>query len=107
MDKRFFLTLLLTAIVSVGTPFLFPNSRRTPVRTVDSAQVRASRADSGTPASSSVPAPGIQAAVTAPATTAPQGTASGAVTATAAERPETTVVDTRLATYAFSSHGAA
>jgi len=109
MDKRFFLALLLTAIVIVGTPFLFPNSRRTPVRAVDSTQAHP-RTDSGAPIGAA--ARGNQAVVaapvaTAPAATAPAATVGGSTTVTSAARPETTVVDTRLATYAFSSQGAA
>ena len=71
MDKRFFLALLLTAIVIVGTPFLFPNSRRTPVRAVDSTQVHP-RTDSGAPIGAA--APGNQAVVAAPVATAPAAT---------------------------------
>ena len=103
MDKRFFLALVLTAIVIVGTPFLFPGSR-TRSKAVDSARVIPSRGD--TTSSTAAPA---AAQPTAPATT-PAAPAtvreSGAATASQLPvRPETTVVDTRLATYAFSSRG--
>src|SRR6476661_5079409 len=106
MDKRFFLALVLTAIVIFGTPFLFPGSRRTATR-ADSARVLANRVDT---------APGAKApGAAAPATPmpAPQistrdssvGAAAQSATAPVAVRPDTTVVDTRLATYAFSSRG--
>jgi len=107
MDKRFFLALVLTAIVIVGTPFLFPSTKRAPVRAVDSAQVHAARTDSAaTPAASAVAQPSPAAA--APAVSALKDTAAGSSTPNgSAVRAETTVVNTRLATYAFSSRGAA
>jgi YidC/Oxa1 family membrane protein insertase len=110
MDKRFFLALVLTAIVIVGTPFLFPNARRAPVRAGDSAQAHAARADSvarsaDSLASASVPS--IPPASAPAVIVARDSVAATAGTTTAgAVRPETTVVDTRLATYAFSSRGA-
>ena len=108
MDKRFFLALVLTAIVIVGTPFLFPDARRTPPRVADSAHLAATRADSvaraATPVTST-PA-GVPAATAAPATIARDSVAATTSMPVASVRPETTVVDTRLATYAFSSRGA-
>jgi YidC/Oxa1 family membrane protein insertase len=106
MDKRFFLALVLTAIVIVGTPFLFPDARRTPPRVADSAQLTVVHADS-------VTRPNVAAQATkAPTDSAPLAVAAPKESITtampaASVRPETTVVDTRLATYAFSSRGAA
>ena len=106
MDKRFFLALVLTAIVIVGTPFLFPDARRTPPRVTDSAQATTVRADSLTRTNAAAQA------TKAPTDSAPRTIAAAkesitTVTPTASVRPETTVVNTRLATYAFSSRGAA
>src|SRR5687767_13347338 len=53
MDKRFLLALVLTALVVVATPILFPSptpARRTPVSAMS---------DSSRPASSIVPAPSV------------------------------------------------
>jgi len=105
MDKRFFLALVLTAIVIVGTPFLFPDARRTPPRATDSAQLAASRADSVAHATTPV----VSAPTTVAVPAAPlvkDSVRAAAPTPAAVARPETTVVDTRLATYAFSSRGA-
>jgi YidC/Oxa1 family membrane protein insertase len=112
MDKRFFLALVLTAIVIVGTPFLFPNAKRPPVRAVDSVQVHATRADSAAPATTGSAASGNQTAATTPIAApaiarASNDTVSGSSSAAGTVRPETTVVNTRLARYAFSSRGAA
>jgi YidC/Oxa1 family membrane protein insertase len=110
MDKRFFLALVLTAIVIVGTPFLFPDARRTPPRVADSVQATAAHADSLRRANVAAPvakAPvdstpvAIAAAKESVTTVVPAAIPAGLA------RPETTVVDTRLATYAFSSRGAA
>jgi YidC/Oxa1 family membrane protein insertase len=109
MDKRFFLALVLTAIVIVGTPFVFPGSRRAPVRSVDSAQVHATRADSVARTVDTAAVTGVARMTPAPAAiVATDSVATTTATAPAAiTRPETTVVNTRLATYAFSSRGAA
>src|SRR5689334_5363685 len=104
MDKRFFLALVLTAIVIVGTPFLFPDARRTPARATDSAQLAVPHADSVARATApSASAPTVAAAPAVPAAKDSVGTTTRPA---ASVRPETTVVDTRLATYAFSSRGA-
>jgi len=103
MDKRFFLALVLTAIVIVGTPFLFPNVRRTPART-DSAQLAAAHADTVTRAAATPPATSVAAT---PAVAPVRNDSVASTSVAPAARPETTVVDTRLATYAFSSRGAA
>jgi YidC/Oxa1 family membrane protein insertase len=101
MDKRFFLALLLTAIVIVAPPLLFP-TKSTP-------RPSATRADSTGQASGTAGGP-----VSSPvATQAPVAAASPTVqtptlAAPASQLPvavETTTVRTRLATYAFSSRG--
>jgi YidC/Oxa1 family membrane protein insertase len=105
MDKRFFIALLLTAIVIVAPPLLFPNktvSRSAAVR-ADSAR---SAATAATPPTST-PSGGAAAVGTAPSAqsaSAPNGAALAALAAPVAV--ETTVVQTRLAKYAFSSRGA-
>lgn len=107
MDKRFFFALLLTAIVIVGTPFLFPDAHRTPAN-ADSARAAATRADSVThPAAPVASAPTVaDTAAAAPAVTVARDSITTTAVPAANVRPETTVVDTRLATYAFSSRGA-
>jgi len=110
MDKRFFLALVLTAIVIVGTPFLFPNTRRTPVRATDSTLSARAATDSVAGATTGVSPAQAQAAPPAAAQAQVQASPSrdsATVATNAVVRPETTVVSTRLATYAFSSRGAA
>ena len=111
MDKRFFLALVLTAIVIVGTPFLFPNVRRAPVRATDST-LSARAADSVARATAATSSPRAQttppvAAPVAAALPSPSRDSAVARATTGTARPETTVVNTHLATYAFSSRGAA
>jgi YidC/Oxa1 family membrane protein insertase len=102
MDKRFFLALVLTAIVIVGTPFLFPSTRRAANRGADSAQVIATRTDTTRRAAAApVPTPAPVSSVQ------PAPRDSVGATAAAVVRPETTIVDTHLATYAFSTRGGA
>ena len=99
MDKRFFLALLLTAIVVVATPMLFPGTpRRTiPAAAVDSlaAAQRAGtiRADSTRASATAGPAANSSSSLQ----TMPAG---------AAVPVETTTVQARRSTYAFSSRGA-
>ena len=97
MDRRTLLALLLTAIVIVITPMLFPSPRRQPV-----------------PADTATAARGDSARDTAPAPVTPQPTAPqpravqpaiGAATASPAVRAETTVVRTGHAAYAIVSPG--
>ncbi len=107
MDKRFFLALVLTAIVIVGTPFLFPGARSRS-RVVDSARVIPTRGDSTHAAGAATQTPSVAtqpAAATRQVVARDSGALVAAQGAPVATRPETTVVDTRLATYAFSSHG--
>jgi YidC/Oxa1 family membrane protein insertase len=94
MDKRFFLALLLTAIVIVATPLVFPSTARRPVPkvvVVDSA------------------APAVSASVPAPPPSAVGGTGSTPIqnipASTVVTPVETTTVRTALTTYAFSSRG--
>jgi YidC/Oxa1 family membrane protein insertase len=105
MDKRFFFALVLTAIVIVATPLLFPSTARrvTVPSAADSTHRVATPAETG-------------AARTAPqAETAERPAEAGSARRVAAAsaldvpgaRAETTVVDTRLSTYAFTSHGGA
>jgi YidC/Oxa1 family membrane protein insertase len=102
MDKRFFLALLLTAIVIVAPPLLFQRGgvRRPASNLVDSTRTP-NRADSvkTQPAAAGVKSSDTQSAPTtnAAAQTAPQ----------AAVPVETTTVATPLARYHFSSRGAA
>jgi YidC/Oxa1 family membrane protein insertase len=100
MDKRFFLALLLTAIVIVAPPLLFQrNGVRRPASTIDSSRVTPGRTDSGgTQAASGQTAP-LPQSRPATDTVRPGATATAAV--------ETTTVETRLARYRFSSQGAA
>jgi YidC/Oxa1 family membrane protein insertase len=111
MDKRFFLALLLTAIVIIAPPLLFPgmNARRTG-RTGDSSI--ASRADTaGRPATVRDTAPTTIASPTVATTNAspaePTRVVPAATVPAATVPAETTTVKTRLASYAFSSLGAA
>ena len=96
MDKRFFLALLLTAIVIVAPPlFLNRGGRRPSAASADSTGRISPRVDSSTAATSNAPA-------TAPQSVVPSvnGAATPAVV-------ETTTVRTRRARYAFSSQSAA
>jgi YidC/Oxa1 family membrane protein insertase len=101
MDKRFFLALVLTAIVIIATPWLFPGASRRPIvpASADSAR-RLTLADSGVAAA--VPA----AEAVRPAATPPR-TTNSSVLGPMAEPVETTTVRTTRSTYAFTSRGAA
>jgi YidC/Oxa1 family membrane protein insertase len=93
MDKRFFLALVLTAIVIVATPLLFPGANKAPTRTrADTARVSA-RSDSS---STVTRQPQL-----------PRGQGSGNSSTLITSAPtETTVVATARSTYAFASRGA-
>jgi YidC/Oxa1 family membrane protein insertase len=98
MDKRFFLALVLTALVIVVTPLLFPSAtRRTP------APVRAdtARQASSAPSTPTVP----QAAVRADA--AAGQNSSPALPSQPPPADDTLRVQARRSTYAFTSRGAA
>ena len=101
MDKRFFLALVLTAIVIIATPLLFPNAnrrpgtvipadsmRRAPVATERSAQPSPPSISNNTPQSATLPSIG----------SIPQPIASAV---------ETTTVHALRSTYVFTSRGAA
>src|SRR5688572_18078868 len=92
MDRRTVLALVLTALVIVATPMLFPPARRPAVDTT-----ALNRRDS-VPATVTEPAP-------APPTTSPPVQRPVASRAPAAIRPETTVVRTDHAIYRISSVG--
>ncbi|MEO8621297.1 MAG: YidC/Oxa1 family insertase periplasmic-domain containing protein [bacterium] len=97
MNNRFFLALVLTAAVIVATPLLFSNSmKRTPAPVASDTSAR--HADSVTAAASATASPQTVVQAT-PVTTG--GTQSNPASAT----PETTLVHTSHATYAFSTRG--
>ncbi|HMC53886.1 MAG TPA: membrane protein insertase YidC [Gemmatimonadaceae bacterium] len=100
MDRRTLLALLLTAIVIVATPMLFPSPRRP---AVDTAAVNADTTRRGAippapAAQQPAESPGAARALARPAPTAAQ---------TPVVRAETTVVTTPRASYAIASPGGA
>ena len=99
MDRRTLLALLLTAIVIVATPILFPSPRR-PLP--DSAAIVA---DSGAPQTTPRPAPAVSAG-TKTVTPAPAAAAPATPVAAPAVTVETTTVATNRAVYRFASPGA-
>jgi YidC/Oxa1 family membrane protein insertase len=100
MDKRFFLALVLTAIVIVATPLLFSGtSRRTAISTATDSSRRVLPADSGLAATA-----GAMQAVPVPAVG--PGARSDDSRLTSAP-VESTTVRTPRSTYAFTSRGAA
>ena len=102
MDKRFFLALVLTAIVIVVTPLIFPSANR-PVTTVV-ADSSTRRADSLTRQPAVTPAGPESSRVLTPPGAVPVAGA-GTVSAGLAAPVETTTVRGQRATYAFSSRG--
>jgi len=105
MDKRFFIALLLTAIVIVAPPLLFPNKSgpRSGVAVADS--VIRSRSDTAKkpPVMAEQTPPTPDTGKLAPAVTPTAGVATSSPASVAVE---TTTVRTKLATYLFSSRGA-
>ena len=101
MDKRFFLALLLTAIVIVAPPLFLNRGARRPSATADSTSRTPLHPDSGRIAAPAVPV----GASTVPSTSTalPAAGASG-LPATPAE---TTIVQTHRSRYGFSSQQAA
>src|SRR5215216_5194481 len=99
MDKRLSIALLLTAIIVAVTPILFPTPRRTPTTTNASSQ---HVADSIVPqranqtASEIAPSRVGEVADSAPIAASPQ-----------APHGKTITVDTKRASYEFSTLGAA
>ncbi len=106
MDKRFFLALVLTAIVIVGTPLIFPGaSRRPATATADSSARRA--LDSSHAAESPTTLPAVSSPGQTPLPSTSLGTRTAVSSATASVAAETTTVRTGRTTYAFSSRGGA
>ncbi|MEO8560492.1 MAG: membrane protein insertase YidC [bacterium] len=103
MDKRFFLALVLTAIVIVAPPLLFPtkSTPRPPSAVADSTTLSVAATTGGSPG---LPAEQpVPAAVVIPSS-ANNGSGISSLQPTAVE---TTTVRTRLASYAFTSRGGA
>ena len=98
MDRRTLLALLLTAIVIVATPMLFPSPRRP---AVDTAAVRADTTQPGVVP----PAPVARPADSGSAVRGASRPAASVAPATV--RAETTVVTTPRASYAIASPGGA
>jgi YidC/Oxa1 family membrane protein insertase len=98
MDKRFFLALLLTAIVIVATPLLFPGATRRPVPAVvaDTSARRVAAVPDSVATARVAPSPAVAANST---TVVPNAAPAAAV--------ETTTVRAQRTTYAFSSRGGA
>ena len=102
MDRRTLLALLLTAIVIVATPLIFPAPKRAARTAADSLRVVDTPAAAPTPAATTAP--------TAPTTPAVQGPqpavgAARAVVPPTAVRAETTVVRTAHAVFGIVSPG--
>ena len=104
MDKRTFLALLLTALVIVVTPLLFPNKKppRTAAMTgADSAAVVGQTSGATAAATAAPPAPSVSAVPeSARATVQPPGTF-------ATPPADTTIVRQQNVTYALTPRGAA
>jgi YidC/Oxa1 family membrane protein insertase len=100
MDKRFFLALVLTAIVIVATPLLFPGARKTAPTPGASATADSTRRTNRTADTTPVPA-STQATVPA------ASPINSSTTVTNTAPVETTTVRTARSTYAFTSRGGA
>jgi YidC/Oxa1 family membrane protein insertase len=98
MDKRFFLALVLTAIVIVVTPLLFPGVNKTPL----------SRARVDTTAAAIPSGPNSTATATnvLPGARGPVGAVSSSLTPNGPAAAETTTIVTARSSYAFTSRGA-
>jgi YidC/Oxa1 family membrane protein insertase len=110
MDRRFFLALLLTAIVIVVPPLFLQNkAAQRPVSGADSSGRLPVRRD--TSASPSAASTAVTTAGSSTTTNLANSTSSNIGSAKAVAPPqaeaETTIVQTRLAHYGFSSRGAA
>jgi YidC/Oxa1 family membrane protein insertase len=97
MDKRFFLALILTAIVIVATPWLFPGASRRPATPVAADSTRRASAIDTVPHATTAAAP------VAPTVGAPLNSSTTALTTVPVE---TTTVRTARSTYAITSRGA-
>jgi YidC/Oxa1 family membrane protein insertase len=102
MDKRFFFALVLTAIVIVATPLLFPSAPRLnpTARPADSTRTSESLADS------SVRAVAAPTGDHAPGGDSAHLSSNQGLNLSQPARVESTTVDTHLSTYTFSSRGA-
>ena len=110
MDKRFFLALVLTAVVVIMTPFLFPTIAPTPGSSAGGGT--APRPDSTVAApDTAAPVPSVANTAVIPAPRAdsavPSARSVRADTTAAIARAETTTVSMPLAEYRFSNVGAA
>src|SRR5690349_20234076 len=101
MDKRTFLALLLTALVIVVTPLMFPGARRQPTP-----PTRSSAGDTGTKIIEVPPAPSTAGATTN-AAPAPISTTTRPPAAAPRVAAETTTVREGVAQFLISSAGAA
>ncbi|HEY2067144.1 MAG TPA: membrane protein insertase YidC [Gemmatimonadaceae bacterium] len=98
MDKRLLLAFVLTAIVIVATPLLFPGANKAPSsRTRTDTALTAARSDS----SITAPVSGLSAAARGQS-----GRNSSALIPISPAAAETTAIATARSTYAFSSRGA-
>jgi len=107
MDKRFFLALVLTAIVIVAPPLLL--QKKTTQRTLPTAADSASRAVRVDSAGRANPGQAVTSGIAASGVT-PSATQPGVASSNAPSTllaVDTTRVQTKLAQYAFSSRGAA
>ena len=102
MDKRFFLALVLTAIVIVATPLLFNGGNRRPVT-----PTVADSARRGPTTDTSLVTPPVQSPIAATATTTTAAVPSNSSVSAPITAVETTTVHTAHATYVLSSRGAA
>ena len=100
MDKRFFLALVLTAVVVIATPILF----RTSPAPVQRDTASTTRVDSATQASS---APIVESTVRDTGTAANLTSPVRNDISNQAVVPETTIVSTPVGSYRFSTLGAA
>src|SRR5687768_2539894 len=104
MDRRTLLALLLTAIVIVATPIIFPSSRQQRPPIGDTLAI-APNDTARTVTSIDPAAPPTARAPTVSAPTVSAPTRTSAPQHAAPTRPETTIVQTKLARYAIVSYG--
>jgi YidC/Oxa1 family membrane protein insertase len=104
MDKRFFLALVLTAIVIVATPLLFPGAGRRAVAPVATDTLRSGARVQREALPAVASAPGVHVA---PAAQPSNSSVSAPIAVQGMVSAETTTVHTPRSTYAFTSRGAA
>jgi YidC/Oxa1 family membrane protein insertase len=97
MNKRFFLALILTAIVIVATPLLFPSTKQ---RSVSSAPTDSTRKIVAEAVRDTIPPPTVSVTASRPTSDIAQIITPAAVT-------DTTIVRTPHAAYTFNTKGAA